>query len=65
MYVSANHVRASKATAIIRDITVPINDSISLLSGKLILQAGDSITIIGSAENNGQFIISYLETANQ
>ena len=65
MYVSANHVRASKATAIIRDITVPINDSISLLSGKLILQAGDSITIIGSDENNGQFILSYLETANQ
>ena len=63
--ISSNHVRSSQSTAIIKNLPVPVSDSASLLSGKLILQTGDSITISGNADGIGQFILSYLETANQ
>ena len=64
MTVSANHLRGSNSTSIIKNTSVPINDASTLLTGKLILQAGDSFTISGSANSNGQLILSYLETAN-
>ena len=62
--VSANHVRGSNVTSIIKNTTVPIRDAASLLTGKLILQAGDSFTIVGDANTKGQLLLSYLETAN-
>ncbi len=62
--VSANYLRGSNLTSIIKNTSVPINDAVSLLSGKLILQAGDSFTIKGNSNNTGQLILSYLETAN-
>jgi len=63
--VSANHVRSGNATSIIKNTTVPIKDAASLLTGKLILQTGDSLTIQANANNKGQLLLSYLETANQ
>jgi len=62
--ITANHVRGSNSTAIIRNTTVPVNDAVNLLTGKLILQTGDSFTISASANNNSQLLLSYLETAN-
>jgi len=63
--VSANHVRGSNVTSIIRNTTIPIRDAATLLTGKLILQTGDSFTAIADANNRGQLLLSYLETANQ
>jgi hypothetical protein len=34
------------------------------LLGKLILQTGDSLSIIADANNRAQLLLSYLETAN-
>ena len=62
--VSANHVRGSNTTSIIKNTTIPIKDAASLLTGKLILQAGDSFTVSADANNKGQMLLSYLETAN-
>jgi hypothetical protein len=62
--ISANHVRGGNVTSIIKNTTVPISDAASLLTGKLILQTGDSFTISGSANSKGQLLLSYLETAN-
>lgn len=62
--ISATHVRGGNNTSIIKNTIVPINDAISLLSGKLILQTGDSFVVTGSSNNTGQLILSYLETAN-
>jgi hypothetical protein len=62
--VSATYLRGSTLTSIIKNTQVPINDSVSLLSGKLILQAGDSFIIKGNSNGTGQLILSYLETAN-
>ena len=53
-------------TYIIYQGTVPPNDALVLLGGgKLVLETGDQLQIIGSANNNLQFIASILETANQ
>ena len=62
--VSANHVRNGNVTSIIKNTTIPIKDAATLLTGKLILQTGDAITVSGDANNRGQLILSYLETAN-
>jgi len=63
--VSAFHVRNGNNTSIIQNTIIPVNDSASLLTGKLILQYGDSFTANCSTNNTGQLILSYLETANQ
>lgn len=38
------------------------NDTLSLLSGKLALQSGDSISISGNNSSNLKYVISLLET---
>jgi hypothetical protein len=63
--VSANFIRSTNVTSIIKNTIIPINDAGTLLSGKLILQTGDSFSASCSTNNSGQLILSYLETANQ
>jgi hypothetical protein len=65
VYASASLVRNSNTTTIIKNTAIPINDAVSLLSGKLIIQSGDSLYAKSSANGNSQLILSYLETANQ
>jgi hypothetical protein len=62
--VSADHVRSGSVTNIITDAPLPVSDALSLLSGKLILQTGDSISVSASANNSSQMLLSILETAN-
>jgi hypothetical protein len=62
--VSANLVRSPNTTSIIKNTIIPINDAASLLTGKLILQTGDSFTANCNVNGSGQLILSYLETAN-
>jgi hypothetical protein len=52
-------------TYIVYNATVPPNDALILLGGKLVLMTGDQIKIVGSSNNSMQFIASILETANQ
>lgn len=62
--VSAAHVRTGNVTSIITSAAVPVNDTIALLSGKVILQTGDSFYANCNPSGGGQIIISVLETAN-
>lgn len=57
--------KTSITTYIVKEIIVPPNDARILLGGKLVLETGDQIKVIGSANNALQFIASILETANQ
>ena len=57
--------RTGITTYIVKDIIVPPNDARILLGGKLVLETGDQIKIVGSTNNSLQFIASVLETANQ
>jgi hypothetical protein len=62
--VTSDHVRSGAATNIITAAPLPTADAINLISGKLILQTGDSITVAASANNSAQMLLSILETAN-
>jgi hypothetical protein len=52
-------------TYIVYQAVVPPNDALILLGGKLVLETGDQISVVGSANSAMQFIASILETANQ
>jgi hypothetical protein len=57
--------RTGITTYIVKDIIVPPNDARILLGGKLVLETGDQMKIVGSSNNSLQFIAAILETANQ
>ena len=61
--VSGYHLRSGATTALIQGASVPVNDAINLLTGRLILQNGDSLEVSASANNSGQLLLSVLETA--
>jgi hypothetical protein len=62
--VTALHVRSTVSTTIISNVQIPVNDAVNLLTGKLILQTGDSVAIRCSANSSAQILLSILETAN-
>jgi hypothetical protein len=64
VYVSASHLRNGTHTSIIKETIIPVNDAVTLLTGKLILQTGDSFTVSAGENGRAQLILSYLETAN-
>jgi len=70
--ISWYHNRVSSGstvtTEIVKDFSIPANDTANLLPGKLVLETGDFITIVGSASTTPaklKFITSVLETSNQ
>ena len=66
--ISFSHKRSvvgvAVTTEILKDFPIDANDTISLLSGKLVLESGDSLTISASNDANIKFIGSILETLN-
>ncbi len=53
------------STEILKDFLIPGNDTANLLSGKLVLETGDTISVSGSSSTNLKFLTSILETFNQ
>ena len=66
--VSFSHRRTTLGiavtTEIVKDFAVQGNDSVSLLQGKLTLEAGDTLLISSNNSTNIKFIGSILETLN-
>ena len=60
--ISAGVYRSASYTALINDASVPPNDAISVLTGRLILQYGDVLQFSSSDNSSGQLVLSYLET---
>ena len=52
-------------TEILKDFSIPGNDTANLLPGKLVLETDDFITISGSTATDLKFLTSILETSNQ
>jgi len=66
--ISFSHQRTVAGTAvtteILKDFTIPANDSANLLAGKLVVEAND-VLVFSSDTNTGiKFIGSILETLN-
>ena len=64
-WVSASHNDGSTMRYLVREFTIPSKDSVSVLTGKLVLESGQSITM--SAETNSylEVVLSILETSNE
>lgn len=52
-------------TEIVKNFPIPGNDTANVLSGKLVLETGDTISVSGSNSTDLKFIVSILETFNQ
>ena len=62
--VSFSHRRNGTDTEIIKNLAIPSGDTASLLSGKLVIETGDSLTVVGSTASGLKFLSSILETSN-
>lgn len=60
--ISANIVRSGNATSLVQNAQVPVADAISVLTGRLIMNYGDSFEISASANASAQLTLSLLET---
>lgn len=60
--ISAGINRSNNYTSLINQASVPTNDAITVLTGRLILTFGDTLQFSSSANNSAQLVLSYLET---
>lgn len=52
-------------TELVKNYDIPINDAASMLTGKLVLEQGQSIYAKAGANNTMKIVLSLLETSNQ
>ena len=66
--ISFSHQRTVAGTAvtteILKDFTIPANDSANLLAGKLVVEANDVLVFSADTNSGVKFIGSILETLN-
>ena len=60
--ISANVANGAVSTALIAGASVPVADAITVLTGRLILNFGDSFQVSASAGNSVQLTLSLLES---
>ena len=62
--LSFGHRRNGTDTEIVKDLAIPANDTANLLPGKLVVETGDTLTLVGSTATDLKFLSSILETSN-
>lgn len=62
--VSFGHRRSGTDTEIVKNLSIPASDTANLLAGKLVIESGDSLTMIGSTSTDLKYLSSVLETSN-
>lgn len=60
-----SHIKGSTTTELIKDYEIPTKDAASAVTGKLVLQTGEKISVSASNANNLKFVLSILESANE
>ena len=60
--ITADVNRSGSSTSLINGASVPVNDAISVLTGRLILNVGDVLQFTSSDNTSAQLVLSYLET---
>ncbi len=63
--VSANIDRVAGSKALVKNIKLPTEDAIGLLTGRLVLQPTDSFAIQASANSVAELTLSVLETLSE
>jgi len=62
--ISFGYRRGGNDTEIVKDLAIPASDTANLLPGKLVVETGETLTIVGSNATDLQYISSILETSN-
>lgn len=62
--ITFGHRRNGTDTEIVKDLAIPPNDTANLLAGKLVIETGDVLTIVGSNATDLKYLSSVLETSN-
>ena len=62
--VTFSHKRGSTTTELVKSSPIPGNDALSLITGRLVLESGDSIQLSASDASNVKVTVSILETLN-
>ena len=62
--ISFGHRRNGTDTEIVKNLAIPASDTANLLPGKLVVETGDTLTMVGSNANDLKFLSSILETSN-
>lgn len=58
------HVRQTTETELVKNCPVPIEDARSVLTGRLVLEEGDRISVKADAGNKLKIVLSVVESAN-
>lgn len=62
--VTMTHFDGTTETELLKNFGIPGNDSISGLTGKLVLQTGNSIKLVASANSTFKLVLSVVESIN-
>lgn len=62
--ISFGYRRNGVDTPITEGLSIPSNDTANLLTGKLVVETNNSLTLVGSSATNLKLICSILETSN-
>jgi hypothetical protein len=62
--VTFSHVRQRTVTELVKNCPVPTEDARSVLTGRLVLEEGDRITVIADVSNVLKIVMSVVESAN-
>lgn len=60
--VTFSHRRSNVTTELVKDVAIPGNDSLSLITGRLVLQQNDTLILSASDSNGIKLTVSLLET---
>jgi hypothetical protein len=61
--VTVYHNRSGSSYELIKNAKIPTTDALNPVSGSLVLEVGDKLEVIGSANNAMKFVVSILESA--
>jgi hypothetical protein len=59
-----NSANNTVQTELVKDYSIPGNDASGLITGKLVVESGNSVSIFASANNSIKLTLSVLETLN-
>jgi hypothetical protein len=60
--VTVIHDDGVAQTELVKDFPVPGNDSVSVLTGKLVLESGSSLFVVAGSDSVLKIVVSVLET---
>lgn len=62
--VTFSHKRSSTVTELTKSTPIPGNDALAMVTGRLVLEAGDKLVLSASDGTNVKVTVSLLETLN-